>query len=314
MTKSKTVALPLACGVLAVLGVAATSAPSYAWPKSIRGVIYARAISPTGGSGFETPVSGTDFLANNFYRFDFGVTENNTATLNTPAISQWGPNSPTAGNLTGSLFSYLNISKCASVSTINDCSPGVVSTGVVGGTWNSNPANGSGTDLQTFGVGHGESPALNMVFGASSGTTGLTTKFGDTAAQAISNVTFGCDITNGCNGSGISSYSLEGESWGQIGGSISSLTASNIISNLGLTLNGQPVALMDADGTPRCTSTSYPSAACQLAIQVGQSGSILFNVNTVTFAYVPGPLPISATAIAFGYSRKLRRRMKTSVR
>ncbi|MFN7898623.1 MAG: hypothetical protein ACK5N0_03010 [Synechococcaceae cyanobacterium] len=313
MAKPKAFALPLACGTLAVLGIAATSAPSYAgWPKSVRGAIYARAISTSGGTtGAFVP--GTDFRINHYYRFDFGITENNTSTVNTSSVSQWGPNNPSGTNLTAPLYSYFGISKCASTTLPTNCTSSVAIPGVVSGTWDSSTTYGSGTDLQTFGVGLGETPSLNMAFGATDGTTGLTTKFGGVANQTISNVVLGCDIQAGCNGSGLAPYSLAGATWGAIGGSISNLTASNIISNLALTLD-EPMGYMNGTASSACTTSSSPNVQCDLAINISGSspGTIFFNVNSVEFTYVPGPLPISAAFIAFGYSRKLRSRLKTA--
>jgi len=42
----------------------------------------------------------------------------------------------------------------------------------------------------------------------------------------------------------------------------------------------------------------------------GDPTTISFNVNSIRFERVPGPLPVAGSLIAFGYSRKLRKRIR----
>lgn len=100
-----------------------------------------------------------------------------------------------------------------------------------------------------------------------------------------------------------------------IGGSISSFTASNIISNLGLsmaqTLDEHSYVAAPGATDPRCNGTSS-GTRCQLAIQFAGGCAVLFNANSIAFQEVPGPLPILSACTAFAFSRKLRTRIKAS--
>jgi hypothetical protein len=316
LAKGRAFTAPLICTTMAVVGVVGIASPSQA--SSIRGAIFARALSLSGQTTGSI-ITGTDFVTGHYYRFDFGVTDNNTPTSSSGSMTQWGPNNPSNTDLPNRLYNYLTISKCASpVTNPTNCGSNVTTNGFVSGTYNTSPTYGTGTDLQQFAVGGlpTTTPAINMAFGSTSGVTGLMTKFNGVAGKDISNIQIGCNVSTGCS-SDLSALVLEHNvNWNPVGPGISDLTATNIIQNLDLTMfttEGFPnVNMGTGPDAPRCTTGSTPNAPCQLAIRInGESGGIFFNINSVEFTSVPGPLPISAAAVAFGCSRKLRSRVRS---
>jgi hypothetical protein len=276
--------------------------PAHAFVK-VNGTIFATAKD----EGATQPNS--QFQADFTYRFDFEITDWNTASANTNSLSQWGP-SP-AGNI----FNSLTIRECNN-GDLADCAT-ITSAPVTTGVWDSTP---SITNQQQFAAYSysGSFPArpvgLKLGFGASLGQTGLVSKISgtDTAISSVLVGDFGVSMLSPL----LVNPPGAGTTWKQIGATvngstISSFTASNIIKNLDLNFGSARSFTPVTNGlTPDCgTMTS----ACQLAVQFnGITSPVLFNVNSIRLQAAPAPLPLIGALSAFAYTRKLRNRIKTA--
>ena len=246
----------------------------------------------------------SQFLTSKGYRFDFLITDWNTAVASTANNSKWMPNP-------GVLFDYLTIRQCKGA--FSDCDYSESTASVTTGAWKANPAI---TDLQQFRVydtntDYTDMPYLKMAFGASSGNTGLQSKITN-VSKNISNILVG-------NGWGVGNMTplqiATMDNWNAIPGA-SAYTAKNLISNLNLSIGqtqeSNSYNQVNTSG-PRCNGASSGFPRCALAIQYsGESQAVFFNVNSIAFQAVPGPLPILSACTAFGFSRKLRNRIKIS--
>jgi hypothetical protein len=277
--------------------------PAHAFVK-VNGTIFATAKD----EGATQPDS--QFQADFTYRFDFEITDWNTASLDTNSLSQWGP-SP-AGNI----FNSLTIRECNN-GDFADCT-NITSAPVTTGVWNSTP---SVTNQQQFAAypSSGTFPAspvgLKLGFGASLGQTGLVSKISgtDTAISSVLVGDFGVSMLSPLlvNPPGTVT------TWKQIGATvngstISSFTASNIIKNLDLNFGSARSFTPVTNGlTFDCGGTM--KSACQLAVQFnGITSPVFFNVNSIRLQAAPAPLPLIGALSAFAYTRKLRNRIKAA--
>lgn len=292
----------LACASL-LLGIAVIGAPAHAFVK-VNGTFYAYAKD----QGSTQPNS--QFMTDWAYRFDFEISDWNTASANTNSLSQWGP-SPSSR-----IFNYFTIRQCNNGDLVDCTLP--VTTAVTTGSWNSSP---SVTDQQQFvayaptGTFPSRPVDLKLGFGASSGQTGLLSKISgvDTAISSVMIGDFGVPMLSplAVNPAG------SGTTWKQIGATvngstISSFTASNIIRNLNLSFTATRAFFPVQDGMDSDCGASAADV-CQLAIKFnGISSPVLFNINSMYLKAAPGPLPLIGALSAFAYTRKLRNRIKAA--
>lgn len=291
-------------GVVAVGGLALAPHPGQAIEFKVKGYIQAQALplAAQSESQFATGDSG-------FIRLDFQINNYNAASVDTSTTSQWGP----APSLP--IFDYLIISQCVEQM---DCPIQPISS-VTTGAWKSDPAF---TDMQRFQV-NGWNPttmdymsfpststALKMSFGSSMGETGLYSKLNG-IDKPITDIQIGSWYAN------MSPLLTQINGWKQIGAnggnSPSDMTASNIITNLNLSVKGPSKWFTPGSDGKSCSGTG--GDMCQLALYFGgENKQVFFNVNQFRFAAVPGPLPLAGAAAAFACSRKLRSRVrKTAV-
>lgn len=223
------------------------------------------------------------------YLFRAGVTQNNSYSSNTNTGTTWVPSGSNA------VFNYLRVFNCLDQVTCPE-----ITSPASQGTWNSSPAT---TNLQQFTVQSSTSgvpyqPNFSLSFGTTGSMTGL--KFDLNGTQTGAEMT---DLTIG------SAFSLNPllfsavTNWYPAGTTPprASLTANNIIQNLGLAIPGTTGQLIPSGSGPQ-----------MLMSFMGEGKQISFNINSVTFASVPGPLPLAGSLIAFSYSRKIRNRIQSS--
>jgi hypothetical protein len=258
-------------GAACLIGIAIDCAPSQAYVRVNMRIV----ATPTNATADES----ASYMNDTKYVFLAGITQKNTFLTNSATQTSWVPIG------TNSLFSYLRFQNCNSQT---NCTAGSGSVGA--GNWNPDP---TVTNLQKFTVnsttvGIPYTPSFNLTFGASSGNTGRDFSIdSNNTSVPLSNLTITdldfASITN----------------WYPAGSSPSraSLTANNIIQNLNLALPGTTGALTPINGQMVMTFDSINTA-------------INFNINSVTFESVPGPLPLIGSLVAFGYSRKMRNRIK----
>lgn len=273
-TKSAAV---LGCLAIAALGIGA--GPGHAFVRVGMDIV----ATPVNADADGTFMNGMKYL----FRAD--VTENNSYTVNNNTQTTWVPQSNRP------VFNYLRVFTCGDQVTCSTTS-GVASQG----TWDTNPTI---TNLQQFTVqsstaGVPYQPNFSMSFGATGSSTGL--RFDLNTMQTGANMT---DLTIG------SEFSLNPllfpsiTNWYPAGTTPlrASLTANNIIQNLALAVPGTTGQLIP----------SGPGSQ-MLMVFMGEAKQIEFNINSVTFTSVPGPLPLAGSLIAFSYSRKIRNRIQSS--
>jgi hypothetical protein len=268
---------------LANIGLAIDSAPGHAFYR-VRMRINANAtVTP--------PTTSTSFMDGGYYFFDTTITDYNTPATNTNAETSWGP-SPSA-----SIYSTLNISTCDDPRDISSCAIAVLPVG--SGAWNNSPAVSSGQQFviepQTATWPAAAKPSYSMSFGAPSGS-GLSFNINGNT-KPMTNLILGSYF-------GLTPVApVTAVDWYPAGvNGTSTLTAKNIIDNLGLTLGASKTFTLPTGQNTNNMAMTF----------LGESSSIIFNINSIKFTAAPGPLPIAASLVAFGYSRKLRNRIQGS--
>jgi hypothetical protein len=219
------------------------------------------------------------------YSFSTRITDNIASSGSPSGASgtSWGVTSGSS-----KLFDFLSIRGCMNP----ECTSGFVP---VTGTWNSSTTI---TDLQKFAVepsggSFSANPSFSGSFGASMGSTGITAMVMSGVTAPMSNLQFG-------NLFGLTPV-IPSDSSITWNAAPPATTALNIIQNLNLANYGSNLTI-----TPNTAGNHM------LMSFDGDPTTISFNVNSIRFERVPGPLPVAGSLIAFGYSRKLRKRIRSN--
>lgn len=288
-------------GVFAVGGLALAPHPGQAIEFKVKGFIQARALPLAAQAESQFPTNGSGFI-----RLDFQINNYNPASVNNTTTSQWGPGSSLP------IFDYLTISQC--ITQVN-CPIQSVSS-VTTGAWNPDP---TVNDLQRFQVDGWDTMSMGptafpsdavtfrMAFGSSMGNTGLFSQLSG-VDKPITDIQVGNWMSN--MSPLISTNMLNWKEIGANGGnSPSDMTASNIITNLNLSVGDTFFDSPSASGVVCSGAASGPM--CQLALRFGgENKQVFFNINAYNFEAVPGPLPLAGATAAFAYSRKLRAKVR----
>ena len=292
---------PRLLAALAVGGMAFMPSPSQAVNFKVQAVFQAQALNVPG-----SVQSQSQFLTSGFYRFDFQITNYNTASVNNNFVTKWGP-TPSLP-----IYDFFAISRCTS----QFMCPYQPISSVTTGYWNPSQ---SVTNFQQFAVEPTDDATFpdnhvkyTMAFGASSGITGLQSNLNGTP-ENIADIQIGewlpnmtplitTNMTVNWNAVGASGANLP-----------SDMTASNIITNLNLTLDTSSPNYVFTDNPATGTScgATGTNLQCQLVLRFqGENKQIFFNINAMNFYAVPGPMPVIGALAAFGYSRKMRKRLR----
>jgi len=241
----------------------------------------------------------SSFAKNDRLRFDFQI-RNVPVTTNSGSINEWRTTTTTPVTPAAPfnrIFSYFSIGKCAVAASSDNCSnyssilTAPINYSTANNIFSVAPTDGSWTTTSA-------PEQVNLVlrvFANAGQNIGMQTTIGG-ATKTLTLANFG-------GGPGISAFSLPipAFDWLRIGNTnvsptISSLTAENIIQNIGVTSGYTQLSPITTSGR----------------IAWGSAGSDLanLNVNGISLRQVPGPVPLLGSLAAFAYSRKLRSRIR----